>query len=87
MSNKSKIIPLLRNIASRLWEGHAAVLIGAGFSRNAKPLSGTSRKFPMWNDLGDIFFMKRYIAKRIHINTAMYLSLEMKFKQHLDELL
>lgn len=66
MSNKSKIIPLLRNIASRLWEGHAAVLIGAGFSRNAKPLSGTSRKFPMWNDLGDIFYEKVYCEKNTY---------------------
>ncbi|MCS2149325.1 anti-phage defense-associated sirtuin Dsr2 [Scandinavium manionii] len=68
MSNKSKIIPLLKNIASRLWEGHAAVLVGAGFSRNAKPLSGTSRRFPMWNDLGDLFYEKVYCEK----NTSKY---------------
>ncbi|WP_308381669.1 SIR2 family NAD-dependent protein deacylase, partial [Serratia marcescens] len=65
MSNNSKIIPLLKNIASRLWEGHAAVLVGAGFSRNAQPLSGASRPFPMWNDLGDIFYEKVYCDKNI----------------------
>lgn len=66
MSNNSKIIPLLKNIASRLWEGHAAVLVGAGFSRNAQPLSGASRPFPMWNDLGDIFYEKVYCEKNIN---------------------
>lgn len=66
MSNNSKIIPLLKNIASRLWEGHAAVLVGAGFSRNAQPLSGASRPFPMWNDLGDIFYEKVYCDKNIN---------------------
>lgn len=68
MSNKSKIIPLLKNISSRLWEGHAAVLVGAGFSRNAQPLSSSSRKFPMWNDLGDLFYEKVYCEK----NTNKY---------------
>ncbi|HFI7048784.1 TPA: anti-phage defense-associated sirtuin Dsr2 [Escherichia coli] len=66
MSSNSKIIPLLKNIASRLWEGHAAVLVGAGFSRNAQPLSGTSRPFPMWNDLGDIFYEKVYCHENIN---------------------
>lgn len=66
MSNKSKIVPLLKNIASRLWEGHAAVLVGAGFSRNARPLSSASRPFPMWNDLGDIFYGKVYCDKNIN---------------------
>lgn len=66
MSNNSKIIPLLKNIASRLWEGHAAVLVGAGFSRNAQPLSGASRPFPMWNDLGDIFYEKVYCNQNIN---------------------
>lgn len=60
MPNRNKIIPLLKNIASRLWEGHASVLVGAGFSRNAKALSSKSRKFPMWTDLGDIFYEKVY---------------------------
>ncbi|WP_370461793.1 SIR2 family protein [Rahnella sp. RcJ3] len=68
MPNRNKIIPLLKNIASRLWEGHASVLVGAGFSRNAKALSSKSRKFPMWTDLGDVFYEKVYCEK----NTNRY---------------
>lgn len=57
---KNKIKPLLNNISSRLWDGRAAILIGSGFSRNAKPLTSKARKFPMWNDLGDIFYKNVY---------------------------
>ena len=32
MINKNKIKPLLNNISARLWDGRAAILIGAGFS-------------------------------------------------------
>jgi len=58
-----RVVPLLKEIASRLWDGRAAVLIGAGFSRNAQPTSSNSRKFPMWNDLGDLFHDKIYSEK------------------------
>lgn len=40
----------LQTIASRLYANHAAVMVGAGFSRNA------SRGYPDWADLGDIFY-------------------------------
>lgn len=63
MTNKNKIKPLLNNISARLWDGRAAILIGAGFSRNAKPLTSKARKFPMWNDLGDIFYESVYCEK------------------------
>lgn len=63
MINKNKIKPLLNNISTRLWDGRAAILIGAGFSRNAKPLTNKARKFPMWNDLGDIFYESVYCEK------------------------
>ncbi|GKV95854.1 SIR2 family protein [Pectobacterium aroidearum] len=66
--DKKRIIPLLNDIASRLWDGHAAVLVGAGFSRNAKPTSNRARSFPMWNDFGDIFYEKIYCEK----NTSRY---------------
>lgn len=58
-----KVIPLLKDISSRLWDGRAAVLVGSGFSRNAQPTSSSSRKFPMWNDLGDLFYEKIYCEK------------------------
>lgn len=66
MTNKKKIKPLLNNISSRLWDGRAAILIGAGFSRNAKPLTNKARQFPMWNDLGDIFYENIYCEKNLN---------------------
>ena len=46
------IRPLLEEVAERLWSNHAAVMVGAGFSKNA------SAGFPDWNQLGDIFYEK-----------------------------
>lgn len=46
------IRPYLDEIAERLWSGHAAVMVGAGFSKNANPA------FPDWPRLGDIFYEK-----------------------------
>ncbi len=43
------IRPYLNEIAERLWAGRAAVMVGAGFSKNA------GKDFPDWNRLGDIF--------------------------------
>ena len=33
-------------------------MIGAGFSRNAKPIASSTLDFPNWHNLGDIFFKK-----------------------------
>ncbi|MCK4571004.1 SIR2 family protein, partial [Candidatus Bipolaricaulota bacterium] len=46
------IKPYLDEIAERLWSGHAAVMVGAGFSKNANPA------FPNWAQLGDVFYEK-----------------------------
>ncbi|MDA8375594.1 MAG: SIR2 family protein [Planctomycetia bacterium] len=51
------IRPYLNEIADRLWAGRAAVMIGAGFSKNA------SQGFPDWVQLGDIFYEKAHGAK------------------------
>ena len=50
----------LDEIADCLWSGNAVVMVGAGFSRNAKPVSSTTATFPSWQELGDIFFEKLY---------------------------
>lgn len=52
------IKPYLDEIAERLWSNHAAVMVGAGFSKNAKlpPL----KCFPDWNQLGNVFYKKIY---------------------------
>jgi len=47
-----EIKPYLNEIAERLWSGHAAVMVGAGFSKNAH------ESFPNWDQLGNIFYKK-----------------------------
>lgn len=46
------IRPYLNEVAERLWAERAAVMVGAGFSKNA------GRGFPDWNQLGDLFYQK-----------------------------
>ena len=53
-----QLMPYLDEIADRLWSNNAAVMVGAGVSRNAKPVGSTSASFPSWNELGDSFFKK-----------------------------
>ncbi len=50
--------PYLNEIAERLLSGHAAVMVGAGFSKNATPNSASGSDFPDWSQLGDIFYEK-----------------------------
>lgn len=62
-NNKLLTIPTsikmyLDEIAERLWSGHAAVMIGAGFSKSAKCNASTSKAFPEWNQLGNLFYEK-----------------------------
>ena len=51
------IRPLLDEVVERIWSDQAAVMVGAGFSKNA--YSG----FPDWNMLGDIFYEKIHRQK------------------------
>ena len=44
----------LNEIAQRLWSGHASLMVGAGFSKNA------SDKFLSWRELGDLLYNKLY---------------------------
>jgi len=55
-----EISSYLLEIAERLWSGHAAVMVGSGFSKNAKKSDPTKRDIPDWNQLGDIFYEKIY---------------------------
>jgi hypothetical protein len=61
------IRPYLNEIAERLWAERAAVMVGAGFSKNA------GNGFPDWNQLGDLFYQKAhgvtpYPAKQKYLN-------------------
>lgn len=48
----------LDEIAERLYSGHAAVMVGAGFSKNALYAGHDSREFPDWRELGDELYKK-----------------------------
>lgn len=48
------ILPYLNEISDRIWSERAAVMVGAGFSKNA------GEGFPDWSQLGDLFFEKAY---------------------------
>jgi len=45
-------LPSLLTIADRLWEGRASLLVGAGMSRNADPLTPDAPPFANWRGLG-----------------------------------
>ena len=46
--------PHVEQLRHRLWQdaGRAAVLVGAGFSRNAEPAVTRPKPMPLWSDLG-----------------------------------
>jgi hypothetical protein len=60
MENNSDVEIYISEIAERLWSGHASLMVGAGFSMNAQRSNMPIKKFPSWNDLGDIFYQKLY---------------------------
>ena len=47
--------PHIDRLAASLWTGReygrASVMVGAGFSRNARPLAPVGRPFPLWSEL------------------------------------
>ena len=55
--------PYLNEIAERLFSGHVAVMVGSGFSRNAKPHVRSCPDFPDWSQLGDLFYEKLHNKK------------------------
>jgi len=74
MEMENNIDTYLTEIAERLWSGHASVMIGAGFSRNAAKNENTSKKFLSWNDLGDIFYEKLHGKKPLDEKDKKYLN-------------
>lgn len=60
MEKKTDTEIYISEIAERLWSGHASIMVGAGFSMNAQRNNMPIKKFPSWNDLGDIFYQKLY---------------------------
>jgi len=57
----------LREIGEKLWDrggspgsGHAAIMVGAGFSRNAQSLTRVASSFPDWENLSKKFLDRLY---------------------------
>lgn len=46
----------VKEIATALSEKHAALMVGAGFSKNAEKLTVTDKRFLNWNELSDMFY-------------------------------
>ena len=53
-----RLRPYLDEIEERLYSGHATVMVGAGFSRNAMPKGDSGPSFPDLSELGDRFHEK-----------------------------
>lgn len=56
----NNLLPYFYEIATKLWSGHATIMVGAGFSKNAKGGEAIVKSFPTWNELGNCFFKKLY---------------------------
>ncbi|MBL4941611.1 MAG: SIR2 family protein [Colwellia sp.] len=52
------IRPYLDEISQCLWSKNASIMVGAGFSMNAKAMFDNAKRFPSWQDLGNIFYKK-----------------------------
>ena len=63
----------LNEIAERLWSSHAAVMVGAGFSKNAHKANASAPDFPNWHELGDRFYEKLH-SQTPDVNTPHYLN-------------
>ncbi len=50
----------IQEIAERMIQGRAVVMVGSGFSKNAKNDRYTEKKFLDWYQLGDVFYRKLY---------------------------
>ena len=46
----------IRDISEALAQGHAALMVGAGFSKNAKKITATDKNFLDWKELSDLFY-------------------------------
>jgi hypothetical protein len=59
----------IEQLRKRLWSGReygqAAVMVGAGFSRNAEQLSSSTPRFPLWRELAEIMYGSLYPANNV----------------------
>ena len=64
--------PFIDEISSSLWTNRAAVMVGAGFSKNAQPIGSSASSFPDWKALGDLLYRK--LHGKLPTENARYLS-------------
>ena len=50
----------IRDISEALVQGHAALMVGAGFSKNANKITATDKRFLDWKELSDLFYASLY---------------------------
>lgn len=50
----------IEELSHALSEHHAALMVGAGFSKNAQKISKNSKSFLTWTELSDVFLRKMY---------------------------
>lgn len=62
------ILPYVKEISERLWTGHASIMVGAGFSKNATAKDSNTKPMPSWYELGDLFYEKIHGRKPEGIN-------------------
>ena len=53
-----ELMQYLKEIASKMKNNRASVMVGAGFSKNADAIVQTDKTFLDWNALGNVFFKK-----------------------------
>lgn len=63
LNSAESVTTVLDEIAERLWSGHASVMVGAGFSKNAVKNSPNCKPFLSWAELANIFYHKLHGKK------------------------
>ena len=53
-----EILEYIKEIADKMANNRASVMVGAGFSRNADKIAQTDKHFLDWNELGNVFYKK-----------------------------
>lgn len=56
----AETLEYIKEIANKMKNHRAAVMVGAGFSKNADAILQTNKKFLDWNGLGDVFYKKTH---------------------------
>lgn len=61
MQEDNKIeLTYLKELSDALTNHHAAIMVGAGFSKNAEKVTTRDTRFLNWNELADLFYEKLY---------------------------